>query len=134
MLSVNILKSFAQSSPVPHVLIELSWREHHRLLCDCIHVEDLSICNTTGAFIFNKVTYGKNIKKKKSYITFEQTKIPSYEIPLEKTKGCLIMITANKPECMKVLPNLLTSSSTYHSDPSNAVVLLACIIKEPKKR
>ena len=133
MLSVNILKTFTPSSPVPHVLIQLSQREHQRLACNCIYLEDLSICQTTGSFIFNKVNYGKNLKKKKKTIVFLRTTIPLYEIPLEKTKRRLFMITANKTDCIKVLPNSLTSSSTYNSNPSNIVVLLACIFKESTK-
>ena len=134
LLSVNILKTFTPSSPVPHVLIQLSQREHQRLACNCIHLEDLSICPTTGSFIFNKVNYGKNLKKKKKTILFLTINIPSYEIPLEKTKRRFFMITANKTDCIKVLPNLLTSSSTYNSNPSNIVVLLACIFKESSKK
>ena len=84
-------------------------------------------------FIFNKVAYGNNIKKKKGSVSFEELKIPLSQICLEKTKRRLMMITASKIECMKVLPNLLTLSSTYHEDPSNVVVLLACITKEPQK-
>jgi hypothetical protein len=124
---------FSPKSPVPHVLVELSQREHKRLMSNCIHLENSSICEATGSFLFNKVTYGSNLKKKKTTISFNSIKRPSYEIPIEKTKRRFFMITAPKTDCSKVLPHLLTSSSIHNPDPSSVVVLLACIFKDPTK-
>jgi hypothetical protein len=105
--------------------------EHKRLVDNCIHLEQSSICTVTKRLVFNKVIYGKNVKRKKSTKIFKNQSIPSNELNMHKTKKRLVVITAMKDDCAKVLPDLLTSSSRHNTDSSNVVVLLACVLKIP---
>ena len=132
LLSDVIVDTFKPKTPVPHVLTELNTTEHLRLVDNCIHLQDITICKTTGSILFRKVTYGKNVKRKKSFVTFKGSKIPSYQVDIHSMKRRILLITASKSDCSIVLPNLVTSSPRYNPDPSSVVVLLACIMKVPK--
>lgn len=50
---------------------------------------------------------------------------------LHKTKRRILLITTSKENCCNVLPNIITSSTRYNAHPSNAIVLLACILRKP---
>ena len=135
-LSYNIMKSFKPKSPVPHVLLELTKRQHSRLIDNCIHLQGISIESAKDNITFDNVDYGKNIKTKKSQLECEDIKSPLYQVMLNRTKRSLFLITALKSECMNVLPQLLTSSTTCINKvvSSGIVVLFACIdrpIEEP---
>ena len=121
------MRSFEEGSPTPHVLVELSKREHVRFASNLIHLQGVDSCNSTGDLIYTSVTYGSNLRKRKSNITFDNKIIPSYEISMQTSKRQFVMITVNKVDAIKVFPQLLTSSSTYNNDPSGILLLMACV-------
>ena len=123
------MKSFKPRAPVPHVLLQLSKREHSRLKESCIHLEGLSSDSLLKNIKFDRVIYGDNIRKKKSSITFQDQIIPSYDLTLNRMKRHLVLITALKSECMLIFPELLTTTTTSVKAvlPSDIVVLLACV-------
>ena len=119
------MKSFKPKSPVPHVLHELSQKDHRRLVDHCIHLQGISRSKESGTICFDKVVYGAKITKKKQSITFQDTTIPSNEVSLHRMSKKYVLVTAHKSECITVLPQLLTSSLTSNSHKSDIVVLLA---------
>ena len=123
------MKSFEEVSPTPHVLVELSDRELKRITDNCIHLKGVESSKSNGDLLYSSVTYGANIKKRKSRITVQGDTVPSYEISIHTTKRQLFLITVPKTDAMVVFPQLLTSASTYNDDPSGVLVLMACISK-----
>jgi hypothetical protein len=61
ILSLNCVKTFDPKGNVPHVLVELSQIEHKQLIYSSIHLEEIYVYEDTDMFLFEKVTYGKNI-------------------------------------------------------------------------
>ena len=127
------MKSFEEGCPTPHVLVELSERELKRLTKNCIHLNGLTSCKSNGDLVYNSVVYGDNIKKKKSHITVEGVKVPSYEISVENMKRRRFLITVSKDDAIQLFPQLVTSTSRYNGDPSGVVVLMTCIDRQIPK-
>ena len=124
------MKSFEEGSPTPHVLVELSERELKRVTDNCIHLKGLSSSKLNGDLLYDSVVYGANIKKRKSNITVDGVKVPSYEIAVCTMKRQLFLITVPKADAIQLFPQLLTSTATLNGDPSGILVLMACISRQ----
>ena len=59
--------------------------------------------------IYKSVTYGANIRKRKSSITFKGNKVPSYQIGIQSMKRNLFVITIEKADALIVFPDLITT-------------------------
>ena len=106
----------------PHVLMELSKKELKRLKDNSLHLDGLSICLSSKNLIWNTVTYGKNIKMKKTSSC--STPDERYD-ELNYSRMNRMIVTASKKDCMSYMPNLIISSSTHNTEPSGVLVLLA---------
>ena len=133
VLSHHIKNTFEDTATTPHVLVELSKKEQLRLSSNCIHLNGVTSCKSNGNLIYNSVTYGSNIRKRKSNISFDGTKIQSYEVGLQSMKRSSFIITLEKSDALEIFPELITSASTYNDDPSGAVLLMACGYKPVSK-
>ena len=78
VLSHKIMQSFEEGASTPHVLVELSKKELSRLTPNSISLKGVSSCKNSGKLLYESVKYGTNIRKRKSSITFNGNKIPSY--------------------------------------------------------
>ena len=96
ILSHKITRTFEEDSPTPHVLVELLKTEQNRLSSNCIHLSGVVKCQSNDALIYTSVTYGSNIRKRKSTVTFDGKRVPSYEISVQTTKRKFVMITVKK--------------------------------------
>ena len=132
VLSRLIMRTFEKKSSSPHVLVELSTKEHKRHQYNTIHLQGLSLCESSKTLIWSKVTYGSNIKlKKKSTCSTSDLKYD--ELCLNRTKYSRVIVTASKEECSKHLPSLITSCSTHNIEPSGVVVLMMTTWKPVSK-
>lgn len=122
-----ITRQFEDDSPTPHVLVELSKTEQSRLSSNCIHLRGVKMCQLKNTLIYNSVTYGSNIRKRKSTLTFDGKNVPSYEISVQSMKRKFFIITVQKSDAMAIFPQLLTSMSTYNMDPSGILLLMVCV-------
>jgi hypothetical protein len=133
-LSYRIAKTLEdEDAPTPHVLVELSKKEQSRLSANCIHLKGVTSCQSTGQLIYKSVTYGTNIRKRKSSIIYNGNKFQSYEIGLQSMKRNFCIITLEKSDAVTIFPELLTSSSTYNEEPSGRLLLMACAYKPVPK-
>ena len=127
ILSHFIVRTFEDGSPTPHVLVELSKTEQRRLSSNCIHLNGVKTCQSNDTLIYSSVTYGSNIRKRKSTVTFDGKSVPSYEISVQSIKRKFFMITVQKSDALAIFPQLLTSMSTYNEDPSGILLLMVCV-------
>ena len=121
------MQSFEEGANTPHVLVELSKKELFRLAPNSISLKGVSSCKKSGKLLYETVKYGTNIRKRKSSITFNGNKIPSYEVSIQSMKTNSFIITLPKSDAMSIFPELVTSESTYNDDPSGTVLLMACV-------
>jgi len=134
-LSYRIEETLKQEdAPTPHVLAELSETEVLRFAANTIHLKGVSTNSTTqNELLYKSITYGSNIRRRKSIVTFQGKKIPSYELSIQSTKRNMCIITLEKDDAERVFPYLITSNSTHNNDPSGRVVLMTCIFRQPPK-
>ena len=92
-------------------LMELSTVQHTRLKGNCIHVSDVRISGEDKNVYYNKVSYGKNISLRKLEKNTGGNKKHEY-INLHKTKGCFMLITGYKSECINIAPNTYSFATT----------------------
>ena len=93
-LSKRIANRLSPNAPTPHVLVELSMKEVSRLAPNTIHLSGVTttVSSSSRTVMCKSVTYGSNIRKRKSSISFNGTKIPSYEIAMQSMKRNLCVI------------------------------------------
>ena len=131
-LQLKIKSAFDPKAKAPHVLIEMTKKEYKRHSKNIIHVEGLSFCDKTKQVIYSNISYGSNINSNQSFVHSEGSKVTTRHVHINKIKKRIIIIVANKEECVAVLPSLIISSSINNTAPSGKVIIMACVLDNTK--
>ena len=129
VLRSHITSSLQMKEPTPHALMELSVTEHDRIRENCIHLKHLSLSDNEKESKYGSIEFGNNIRTRRVELFCDKKKTICDEIYLACMKKKLILITIDKEEAIRLLPNLIVTSSTYNSDPSGIVVLMLTVFK-----
>ena len=123
-------------------IMELTVRQRNRLQDNIIHLSNIRRCPINNHTYYDRISFGKSVFTNKKEKKIGGNKKNRY-FNLRKTKGGFIMITANKNECLGMVPNTHSygtvmsykPKSNYDLSPpmSGVVILMIAIIDDFKE-
>ena len=132
-IQINLSSLYDSNKKLNATLIELPARDYEHLKGNSIHISGIKKTQDGKGIIYHNINYGKSISINKKSVNIGVNKKYRH-INLEKTKGKLLLITADKLECLSYNPNtyIIVSNMTYNHNidgiSSGKVILIMGIL------
>ena len=135
-MNTNLSSLYDGNSKNNTTLMELTVRQRNHFQNNIIHLWNLRCCPNTNHIYYDGIRFGKSV------FTIKNRK--NHTFNLGKTKRKFIMFTANKSDCLKLVPNthcygtVMTykPKSQYELSPpmSGVVILMMAVLNDNNKK